>query len=346
MAILDSAAIAASLGVLFEDDIVSQINRSTPLLQVLPIQPANSGAIDWNVRVGTGKGGDIAEGADVAAINRDDKVPAHLDYVVYNETFGVTGLARARAAATGNPEALADLYGEELGDATERLAFGIAEDIYIGAAATEIVGLLSASGPLSATGTYANVSRVTYPQWASNVLANGGVGRALTLDLMRAARRTIYEASGVKPDLIVTTPALHAKYGSLLGNERRYMQDVRLRGQQIVLDGGYQVLEFDGIPVIEDVNCPDNHMLFLNSRSARLRSLPDPMGVDPQGLGMVGLAGSEEEQFGSPAARLRARINHLSTRGDRLEFQLVIYLQLQVRRCNEHADLTDLDATL
>lgn len=348
MSLVAMSTIAASLTTIFEEQITSQINRATVLLQVLPVGPGTTGKnISWNARFGSAVGGARAEGLAVAVLNNDTKVPATLEFGTYDDAFGVTGKAMAAARAAKNPEELANLFVDELGDCVERLAKGIALDLYTGTGATDhIMGLVYTGGGIMSTGQYAGIDRGTYPQWAGTVMSNGAIGRALTFDLMREMRRRIYSASGLKPDLIVTTPELHEKYGKLFGQQRRYVQEVRLRGQTISLDGGYQMLEFDGIPVLEDVDCPEEHMLFLNTRYVRVVQLADQVDSVNNSMSMVGLAGTPEEQLGQPSSKLTARINPLGRDGDSYKFQLICYPQLQVRRPNSCGAITDLDAAL
>jgi hypothetical protein len=348
MSLVAMAQIAASLTTIFEDQITSQINRATVLLQVLPVGPGTTGKnISWNARFGAAVGGARAEGADVVTLNNDDKVPATLEFGTYDDAFGVTGKAMAAARAARNPEELANLFVDELGDCVERLAKGIAIDLYTGSgAANFIFGLVATGGAIMNTGTYAGIDRAVKTQWQGTVMANGGVGRALTFDLMREMRRRIYQASGLKPDLIITTAELHEKYGKLFGQQRRYITEIRLRGNTITLDGGYQMLEFDGIPVLEDVDCPASKMLFLNTRYVRVLQLPDQIDNVNNSMAMVGLAGTPEEQLGAPSSKLTARINPLGRTGDTYKFQLICYPQLQGRRPNSCGVITDLDATL
>jgi|SRR5688572_18871340 len=348
MGTVNQAAIAAALATIFEDSITSQINRATVLLQVLPVGDGTTGKnIAWTARFGTAVGGSRTEGAAVVTLNNDAKIPAVLEFGTYDDAFGVTGKAMAAAKAARNPAELANLFVDELGDSVERLAKGIAIDVYTGGGATDqIFGLVATGGGVMNTGTYAGIDRAVRTQWQGTVMSNGAVGRALTFDLMREMRRRIYTASGAKPDLVVTTPELHEKYGKLFGQQRRYIQEIRLRGQTITLDGGYQMLEFDGIPVLEDVDCPTGMMIFLNTRYVKVVQLPDDTNDVNQSMAMIGLAGTEEEQLGTPARRLRARINPLGREGDLYRFQLICYPQLQVRRPNSCGVIVDLDATL
>jgi hypothetical protein len=347
------ASIAANLSTRFEDDITSQINRSTVALQLLDVTQSDAHTINWNIRVGTLIGKTRPDGQDVDRTNdpqTDPKVPAQLGHGVYTEEFAVTGLALAGAAATGNPAALANVYGEELGDAIERFAKKVAIDVHSGTGSNSIHGMLAPSGPLRATGVYANVDRATYTQWAAVETMNGGVGRPLTLDLMREHRKRIYVASGKKPDLILCSPDVHMKYGQLLGQQRRYVQEVFLRGQKITLDGGYQMLEFDGIPVIEDIDQATINglatMSFINSSKLKIKQLPDANTQITQGMAQVGVRGSAEEQFGMPTPKITARINPLGRNGDKFLFQLIAYLSMQQKQCNSSGVLGDINPNL
>lgn len=346
MAQLDFSAISSALATLFEDRIVHQINRSVVLANLLPITSGQGKNIQWVARFGTATGSVIADGADVSVYNSDSKVPAVLQYGTYHDAFSITGKARAAAAAAGNPQELVDLFAEEIEESVQRLALKIAVDTYTGTgAADNINGLLSASGAapaIGATGTYATIARGTYSQWAASVAANGGVGRGLSLSLMREMRRLIYTASGEKPDLIVTDPIQHEAYANLLGANRRYIQDVLLRGQSIKLDGGYQVLEFDGIPVVEDVNHPAGKMTFLNTRYVSYKQLPSPSDSLNMGKGSLSLHGTPEEQYGAQNTKLTARVQPLAITGDALKFALFAYPQVQCKRPNTCGVIEDL----
>lgn len=344
MATRDLANITDALVKLFYDDVTNNINRAIVLAQLLDVRPGTGQNIQWVAKFGdiTPSGnGVIADGADVSTFNRDTKVPAVLQYGTYHDAFEVTGKAAAAAAAAGNPDQLADLFRDDLMDSAQRLARGIAGHVYTGTGVTDTIhGLTATAGPLDTTGTYASIDRGSYAQWASNEIDAAGSG--LSFGLMRQLRRTIYDASGDKPDLIVCDPEQHENYGNLFGTERRYVDQIRMRGQTIVLDGGYQVLEFDGIPVVEDRDCPANTLLMLNTRFLYMAQLPDPITMYNQSMGTTDLAGTSEEQFGDGPTGLTARIIPLAKTGDAYKFELVSYPALVSRRCNVHGALINL----
>jgi hypothetical protein len=348
---VDVSRITNALTTVFADRITAQMNRSVVLLQLLPYSEGSGKNMSWDVEFknsGEVTDSTLNEGADVVTYQDDDIAPAVLQWGNYSEAFALTGKARAVAATAGNPSELVDLFGQKIERAVRRLCKNIGRDIYTGTGATNYIygmfggATLTSAAPLSNAGIYAGVNRATYADWQCNVQANGGVNRALTFDVMRQARRAVYEKCGEMPDMIVCDANQHEKYGSLFGNERRYVQEVTIRGQKIVLDGGYRALEFDGIPVIADVNCPANSMLFLNSNYIKMRQLRDTSDAINQGRGMLGLHGMAEEQFGSANTALKARLNPLAVTGDAIKFQLVLYPQLQFERCNTHCIITDL----
>lgn len=343
--------IASALATLFQDRIIAQMNRSVVLAQLIPHAPALGQNLTWDVEFensGASTNSALTEGATVSVFGDDDVVPAVLQWGNYSESISLTGKARAIARAAGSPSELEDLFGQKLERAIRRLTKNLARDLYVGPGTSErILGLfggstLTTGSPLAATGTYAGIVRGTYAAWAGNVNSNGGAQRPLDVPLMRDMRRSIYDACGEMPDLIVCDSFQHEQYGLTFGSERRYLQDVYLRGQKITLDGGYKALEFDGIPVIMDVNAPAGTMTFLNTNYVKFRQVPDAADDVNKSMGLVGLHGTSEEQFKSGETRMFARINPLARVGDAYNFQLILYPQLQVERCNANGLITDL----
>jgi len=349
MSLVTQAAIANSLATIFEDQITNQINRASVGLQLMPVGPGQGKNLQWNARFGADVSAERADGADLvpADFKNDGKVPANLDYGTYDAPFSMTGKAIAAAMAASNPAELENLFADELGDAVERLAKGLNQHMYNGAGgADQINGLYSPSGPLDTTGIYAGIDRATYGQWASNEVGNGAIARALTFDLMRDTLDAVYTASGENIDLILTGTALWSKFGKLFNTDRRWTQTVNLRGQQIVLSGGHKALEFDGIPVVRDVDHDATKMTFLSTRHCKMAQMPDGITEVNQSMGMVDVAGTPEMDFGQQNSGLIARINPLGRNGDSYRFQLILYPQFQVKRPNAQASLIDLDAAL
>jgi hypothetical protein len=347
MATRNFADIDAALATLFDDRIANQINRAVVLSQLLGVRPGTGKNLQWTVRTGTATPGTavIADGADVAVFNADDKDPAVLQYGTYHDAFAITGKAMAAAGAAGNPAELAALLTDDLGDSIERIARAIAADVYTGTGATNVIhGLYAAGAPaIGDTGVYAGINRAVVTQFQGNVI--DAAGGPLTFALMRELRRDIYTASGQKPDLFVTDPRQHEVYGSLFGAERRYVDQVRRNdGTVIRLDGGYQVLEFDGVAVIEDTQHPAQKVSAINSMHVKMSQLFDSPDALNRAMGLVTLKGTPEEQYGDGSLPLTARLQPLAITGDAFKFALYCYPQLQVKRPNSCGFIEDLAA--
>lgn len=342
---VSQSTIASALAVIFQPMVVSQMNRSVVLLQLLPYMQGSGQNLTWDINYGDAAPADstLAEGEDVATYNNDTLAPAVLNWGSYSEAVVLTGKALSVAQSTANPRALEDLFGFKFENAINRLTKSIGQDIYTGSGATNYIhGLTATNGGLKATGTYATIVRGSVAQFAGNELLNGAIDRPLTQTLMFDTKRAIYDACGEEIDLIVCDSYQHEQYALSLGSNRRYNQEITLRGQKIVLDGGYSALDFCGVPVIKDINCPAGMMLFLNSRHVKMCQLASGPNSVNRSSGEVALRGTPEDQFGQMATQLTARINPLAINGDRFGFQMVLYPQLMVTRPNSCGILGDL----
>lgn len=366
MSTINKAEIAAALTQRFMDRIASTINRTVLMAQIAPVKSDRGQGqnVQWDAKFDGGEGSPIADGADVTIFNNDDKVPAVLQYAVHHDAFRLTGLARAVAAAAGNPAALADLWLDALGDSVERQAKGISKQLYLGDGTTspqKLNGLVPTAGVAAVgdTGVYATIDRAARAAWRSSVIdatqfdvANNPTGRFnLTVSgepapegikMMRAASRAIYEASSEPYDVIVTSPLLHEAYGLATHAERRWVDQIRTANGPVKLDQGYQMLEFDGKVMIQDVDCPADEMLFLNTRHMHIQQLPDRVDRVNSSMGMTPVAGTADEFLGSGRTKLQARIQPLAINGDAFPFALYSYLQLCIKSPNRFARISGL----
>lgn len=340
------AAVQQAFQQQFEPMLTNQINRAVVLARLLGFKPADGKNITWDVRLGTSPDASTAainDGADVTTFNADTKIPATLNYGTYHDAFGLSGKALAAAMASQQPEQLVDLFADELGDSIERLANVIGSEFYIGDGSTNrIHGLLDGTVPaIGDTGTYAGLNRATYAQWKGNVV--DALGADVSFDLLRNLRRTIYEKSGEKFDLLIGDAVQHEKYGQLFGPQRRYLDTIRLAGRApIKLDGGYNVLEFDGIPFLEDVQCAPGVILAVNTRHIVPRQLYSVTNPVTGMSGGIQLGGTPEEQLGPGKFSMAAFLLPLAKTGDMHKFALYIYPQNQVKRPNTCGYMTNL----
>lgn len=344
MADIGFSAITGVLGTRLAPRIAKQMQRSCPTLSLLRVEPSNAQDVRWVVETGTGVGTVEADGAAISSFSADTKTLANLGWGIYQDSIQINGLARAAAMAQNNPEELADLVMRELGTAVNRVAKLMGQDLFVGVTSGGWVGLKASgttTGAIGSTGTYALVNRGgggSLGQFASNTDANGGNPRPLTFDLMRTMRRKIYTASGLHPNLIVCDPVLYQLYGQLFNQERRWIQFGKL-------DGGFTTLEFDGIPVVQDINAEAGVMYFLNTDHTYIVQQENPSDAMNGGQGSTAVKGHEEEQLGPRATQLTLRINPLARTGDHIRVQVIGYSQLKAERPNCCGTLVDLPTT-
>ena len=352
---VDLGRITSALPTLLADKVIPQMNRSAPELQLIPFQAGQHKTLVWDVEfknASEATNSALAEGADVSAYGDDDIVPATLSWCDYSEAIAVTGKSLSAARGSAGPgkgaSELEDLWVHKTMGAVRRLAKNLGRDFWTGSGSgNRMLGLyggstLQSAAPMSNAGIYAGIDRSTYSDWQANVLLNGGVPRPLSIQLMRDMRKAIYNACGEMPDLIMCDATQHEAYGTLFGQQRRYVQEVTIRGQKIVLDGGYRALEFDGIPIIASVNHPAGYMSFLNTNYVKLRALDDQPSEANRSPRMVQLQAMPEEQLQSGACPFRARLNPLAVTGDTYKIQMILYPQIQVERPNALGVLGDL----
>lgn len=350
MTTVNVASIANALQKRFEPEVVSQIMRAAPMLQILGpnVRDAEGQNIQWAVKFGdagaAGSDAAISEGTDVSAFNTDTKQTAVLTYGTYHDAFEVTGKALSIAMAAGNPRAIAELFESEIADSTMRLAWTLAKELYLGDGSGErMTGLLG--GAILDSGTYAGIARGTYAQWAGTVQANGSVARPVSFALLRAMSTAVYKACGMRPNLYVCGPSTHDKFSALFLEQRRYVQDVLTPNGKVTLAGGHRAVEFDGVSLVEDVNCPEGKILGLNLSQLFFKQLPQPGQSPTRSMGERPLETAPESTQGGGQIRLRVRIQPLAVNGDKFRFALYIYPQVQVRRPNAFGTLDDLSYT-
>jgi hypothetical protein len=117
------------------------------------------------------------------------------------------------------------------------------------------------------SGTLYNINPATTPVWVSSVDANGGTPRALSEGLMINMVDTIRRKGGGVPTVIFTGLGVRRAYFNLLVQQRRMTNTQEFTG-------GFKGLAFTTgsgeIPLVEDVDCRANTMLFLNEKEIKL----------------------------------------------------------------------------
>jgi hypothetical protein len=340
------ATIDAALATLVEKKCVGLINRACPTLQMLPKIPADSKNVTWDIVSGDADNASsiaIAEDGTISTGNKDTPAMAYLPYRVYAEPFSYTGLAQAVARAAGGPDDLANIEMFELDRASSRFGAGVSNHLFSGNTAAnpgQINGLITAStGALLATGTYATVDKGVTTQFAGNVIdaSTEATGGALSLPLMRKMISYIVsrDEQSRAPTFIAASNRCFDTYCNMFDAQRRWVNEITLGSRTFKLDGGVQIAEFDGIPVVRDVKIPETttgKMLFIQDQEVRIRYLPFPTAQDIMTKNIE--ISSDGKHTLSRGTGLIAKIIKMGKTGDFDLFALVAYLQAQVRAPN------------
>jgi len=138
------------------------------------------------------------------------------------------------------------------------------------------VGGTAASG-FTTAGTLQGIA-VSTSYWQGNVLAHASgrhaAQRALTTDLMQQAVDKTEEqladdtGGSLSPTIILTTRAIRRKYVDLLVADKRFVD-------WKVMDGGFKVVEFNGIPIAVDNDALDGDMYFVYEPSLQIYQMSD-----------------------------------------------------------------------
>jgi len=120
-----------------------------------------------------------------------------------------------------------------------------------------------------------DIDRTISTLWKAKVLANGGTQRDLTLNLMQTAIDIPEVLSGRRVDTIVGSYNARDRYLQLLVPQKRFMD--------LKLDGGFQMLEYNGRDFVVDVDCQDGDIYFVNKASIQKYGLFDLQFVEQTG---------------------------------------------------------------
>jgi hypothetical protein len=321
---------------------------------VVPVKPGNGKDVRWDACLGTARRGTSRHtpGADVTTYTNDPEIPAYLGYGSYCQPVAIADDALDAALSAGNPSELSNLVAYKVKQAAQALAVDIAYDCYLGTGATSVInGLITASGAapaLSATGTYAQVSRSELSAyigsgWQANVISNNGIVIPPTLDMLLHAEEITYKASGCRVDLWLMNTVAHELLARQFGNNRRFNQNIQLRGQPITLDGGFSALSWEGAPLVRDIWCPEGYIVGLCTEYV---GLYQPPVMAPGNMGVIALKGSKETQFGESDMQLTCRVKRLAEAGDAMKIGLFAVPQLAVERPQSCVLIADLPTSV
>jgi hypothetical protein len=348
MADTNFAAVTNALEQRIRQKLADQTNRSTVTLNLLAKKRGKGKNVAFDATFGTDTGQIFDDGQVVSTFQADTEQPATLQWGEYGDAFKVTG--RAEDASAGDGTELDQLFVVKLRQARMRAAEKINQDLWTGdgsASPQKIHGITATAGPLAATGIYAGINRASFGQWAGNVFANGGVPRALSLSLVQTAFAATFDASGKSPTFGLAPSSIFNRLAELTNQDRRFMQEVMIRGQKITLQEGWEAIEINGKPVFRAREVPSGTLAFFHADHLYVEFLP----VAPTRMArgkvkaMVPLAGTPQEQMDGKVLEseaLMAALIELPSAGNFDSWMLDTNVQLVCDEPHSHFLLQDL----
>lgn len=294
------ATVQVALEQRIRQKLADNTNRSTVTLNVFKKKRGKGKNVAFDASFGTDTGQIFDDGQVVSVFQTDTEQLATLPWAEYGDAFKITG--RAEDAAAGDGTELNQLFVVKLRQARNRAAEKINTDLWTGdgtASPQKILGITATAGPLAATGIYAGINRASFGQWAGNVFANGGVPRALSLSLVQSAFAATFDASGKSPSFGLAPSNIFNRLAELTNQDRRYMQEVFIRGQKITLQQGWEAIEINGKPVFRAREVPSGTLAFFHDDHIWVEFLPVAPERMARGkvLAMVPVAGTPQEQM-------------------------------------------------
>jgi len=252
---------------LYGDAFVEALTMNTFLLTRLSargnVKTGRGKGIDWPVRyAGNTAVGSYGEGEAAGGANQQAAKMAGLTWRFNRAEISVSGQALAVGATGG---ILVDPLRFELDNGLRDMRVAINTQVMsdgTGNSGKDITGLQAA---IADTGTYAGIDRSADTWWKAYINANSGTPRALAESQMRDVKGTIEDRGGMV-SAIYTSSAQWYAYGDLLVAERRQTPTT--------LTGGYQALDYEGVPVIKIPGYPSARMDFLNEDHCEYQVLP------------------------------------------------------------------------
>lgn len=208
------------------------------------------------------------------------------------------------------------------------LAADIADDSCIYRAGNkdrEPNGLIGIVNDAGGAAVVQGITVASNPIWEANVLDNAGTTRPITDNLMDLATRAGRPYTQRNPDAIIMGEIQARKYANLQLVAAR-LEKSQKQGK-VVLDGGYEKIQYKGIPITEDPDCDDDIIFFLQikgqmkfwqlSKQPEFLYSPDSkhMWYRLEGKGMFRADAEQFIEFGTKRRNTQTKLADLETAG-------------------------------
>jgi hypothetical protein len=145
-------------------------------------------------------------------------------------------------------------------------------------------GIVAATDP--AAGALQGLAVATYPWWKANVLGNSAVLRPISEVLLQTAIDTTEQNSSGNASAMYTTYGVRRAYQALLTASKSYTSPTELKG-------GYKALDYNGLPLIADKDCPANKLFLPDESKLKIYRLSDTEWMDDDGAILSRVSGED-----------------------------------------------------
>lgn len=267
------ANVAGALPQYFSGPVRKQINRRSTFVRCARVTRGQGKNVAFDIEADGAIAENFGDGDDVANFGSDALNPATLGWAQVRANFRVGNVAlRAAQSSKDGMRLLARNFMSSAG----KLASLINVQAFTGTgAANSMVGLTTA---IHDSNTYAGINRATAGNeyWRSLVADAGGA--PLTLAMIRSdIGASIFDASGMEPDLAFVGSATYLKIGALFQETRRDVvpaTEITTSRGRVTLDGGVGAIRVDNTVFIKDKDCPAGQIIYCNSDAMELEYLP------------------------------------------------------------------------
>lgn len=355
------ASISSALSTFFQEPLHQEWNRNTLLLNRLSavgdIGDGKGKSVNFDVEFSGATASTVAEGSDVAdsEFSSDVDIPGVLPWAHYRTSFKISETEFAAAMSSGGtPEQLRRLFENRVMANGAKLMRAIEQDFLTGTGVDSlgnptIVGIYG--GALVGSGLYAGISTSAYPEWAANILGNGGVARALSPDLLAQADAEIFTAASTPWDLLITSAGVARKYEGLFTTGSSFplirMNDNAKSpfyglGVPVGPTGQMTGLAYKGQEVMRLPTNPASKLALLNTKKIQIKYLPHPTNLNDAVYSQV-VEGEGSNGMGSiQVTGIPIRIAMLAKTGESYKVMMTVTIQAAVTRPNAMALVTDI----
>lgn len=196
---------------------------------------------------------------------------AEYNWKQYSVSISISGKEERQNAGTSR---IINLLDAKIKQAELSLTESLSEGLFSDGTGNSGKNLTGLQAMVAASGTYGGINSSTYSWWRAGTETTS---TALTLAHMRTAFNTASVGGKDTPDLIVTSQTLFEAYEGLFtqvavtgSNARAGDFSTPSEGIKKMADGGFQTLQYKGVPIVWDEQCASGTMYFLNTKHMKL----------------------------------------------------------------------------